>query len=84
MSPSSRPCLFGHLVSASGQRLAQIDAAAYPPSTWRPGDLVVSHFGLPPDGPRVLAGMYAYPSLAPVPVLDASGSPAGEFIEFPR
>jgi len=31
----------------------------------------------------VQAGMYSYPSLAPVSVLDASGNPAGQWIDFP-
>jgi hypothetical protein len=76
--------LFAHLHAADGRRLAQVDAPAYPPQAWRPGDLVVSRFALPSGGALVRAGMYAYPSLAPVPVLDAAGSPAGEWLEFPR
>jgi hypothetical protein len=32
----------------------------------------------------VRAGMYAFPSLAPVPVLDGAGQPAGEWLEFTR
>jgi hypothetical protein len=35
-------------------------------------------------GETVRAGFYLYPSLEPVPVLDAQGAPAGEWLEFPR
>jgi hypothetical protein len=76
--------LFAHLYAGGDQRLAQVDAPTYGPAAWRPGDLVVSHFALPSGGSVVRAGMYAYPSLAPVAVLDAAGNPAGEWLEFPR
>ncbi|MCC6188724.1 MAG: glycosyltransferase family 39 protein [Anaerolineales bacterium] len=76
--------LFVHLIAADGQRLGQVDAPTYPAEDWRPGDLVVSHFALPAGGAAVRVGMYAYPSLAPVPVLDAAGDPAGEWLEFER
>jgi 4-amino-4-deoxy-L-arabinose transferase-like glycosyltransferase len=76
--------LFAHLLDASGARIAQVDAPTYDPAAWRAGDLVVSFFALPPGGVTVRAGMYAYPSLAPVPVLDAAGEPAGDFLLFPR
>jgi hypothetical protein len=76
--------LFAHLLDANGARLAQVDAPTYPGEAWREGDLVVSVFDLPAGGAAVRVGMYAYPSLAPVPVLDAAGAPAGEWVEFPR
>jgi hypothetical protein len=76
--------LFAHVLDADGERVAQVDAPTYTPSVWRAGDLVVSHFALPAGGVTVRAGMYGYPSLAPVPVLDAAGEPSGEWLEFPR
>lgn len=74
--------LFAHLLNANGKRVAQFDAATYPVRDWHAGDLVVSSFLLSSDGVSVRAGMYAYPSLAPVAVLDANGNPAGEWVEF--
>jgi hypothetical protein len=61
-----------------------LDAPTYAPTDWRAGDLVASYFALPASGNTVRAGMYGYPSLAPVAVLDAAGQPAGEWVEFPR
>jgi hypothetical protein len=75
--------VFAHLLNADGERVAQFDAATYPVRDWRAGDLVVSYFPLGGAGVSVRAGMYAYPSLAPVAVLDANGNPAGEWVEFP-
>ncbi|MEP7358434.1 MAG: hypothetical protein ABI847_14400, partial [Anaerolineales bacterium] len=86
-APGPRPGeeyhVFAHLLDTAGQRVAQVDAPTYPGAAWRDGDRVVSQFALP-AGARVRAGMYAYPSLAPVAVLDAAGNPAGDFLLFPR
>ena len=71
------------MLDATGARVAQEDAPTYPGASWRVGDLVVSHFALP-AGVSVRAGMYDYPSLRPVAVLDAAGNPAGDFLLFPR
>jgi hypothetical protein len=75
--------MFAHLLDAHGERSAQVDQATYAPLDWRAGDLVVSYFALQGEGVLVRAGMYAYPSLAPVSVLDAQGEPSGQWIEFP-
>ena len=74
---------YSHLYDASGQRLAQVDGPSFPPESWLAGDLVVSRFALPEGGAVVRAGVYAYPSLDPVAVLDANGNPAGQWIDFP-
>jgi hypothetical protein len=74
--------VFAHLYDASGQRQAQVDQATYPGIHWRAGDLVVSRLALPEAPGVIRAGMYASPSLEPVPVLDASGEPAGPWLEF--
>jgi hypothetical protein len=81
--PGDHYQVFAHLNDASGQRLAQMDGPTYPPESWRAGDLVANRFVLPEGGALVQAGMYSYPSLAPVSVLDASGNPAGQWIDFP-
>ena len=76
--------MFAHLLDDTGARiLAQADGPTYSAADWQAGDLVASRFALPAGGALVRAGMYAYPSLDPVPVLDAAGNPAGQWIEFP-
>ena len=71
---------FNHLLDANGQRLWQVDEAAFTPWQWTPGDTVVSRFlipwpetAVPPLTMRV--GMYRYPSLENVPLLDEAGNP---------
>ncbi|MCP4427257.1 MAG: hypothetical protein GY803_22440 [Chloroflexi bacterium] len=75
---------FNHLLDSQGQRLSQADAAAFSPSQWRAGDVVVSRFVLAwPDGGErpytIHTGMYRYPSLEPVPFLDVAGNPYAEY-----
>ncbi len=72
--------VFAHLLDANGARVAQVDLATY--ADWRAGDVVVNFFALNGVGVTVRAGMYAYPSLEAVPVLDVNGEAAGEWIEF--
>lgn len=77
---------FNHLVDGGG-RVAQADEAAFHAGAWREGDLVVSFFELAdaPDEWRSLAmrsGMYRFPSLEAVPVLDVAGNAAGDFAEY--
>lgn len=77
---------FNHLLDGAGARAAQADAAAFSAAQWRAGDVVVSRFLLPgaagaapPLTMRV--GMYRFPSLEAVPVLDAAANPVGDAIE---
>ncbi len=77
--------IFNHLLEATGARVAQADGAAFAARQWRAGDTVISRFvlPLPPDAPLPLSmrvGMYRFPSLESVPVLDAAANPAGEAI----
>lgn len=74
---------FNHLLDDQGQQLGQADGPAFAPAQWRAGDMVVSRFLLPwPDREAALravrVGMYAYPSLSPVYVLDEAANPAGD------
>jgi hypothetical protein len=78
---------FNHLLDGEGQRIGQEDTAVFAPWQWRPGDRVVSFFYL--DWPGETAerltmrtGVYRYPSLDNVPLMDAAGNPAGEAVEF--
>lgn len=77
--------VFAHLLDTSGARLAQADESTLGVREWRAGDTVVNYFDLghAAGGTDVRAGMYAYPSLTPVDVLDAAGNPAGEWLVFP-
>jgi hypothetical protein len=78
---------FNHLLNESGERVGQEDAAVFAPWQWQAGDTVISFFYLntPEEtaGPLTMrTGVYRYPSLENVPLLDAAGNPAGEAVEF--
>lgn len=78
---------FNHLLDATGARVAQSDAAAFTATQWRPGDRVISRFHLPleiaPAAPLSMrVGMYRFPSLEAVPVLDEAANPAGDAVEW--
>jgi hypothetical protein len=78
---------FNHLLDAEGQRISQADRAVFAPWQWRPGDRVLSFFLLPwPEetaGPLTIrTGLYTYPALETVPLLDVAGNPAGDAVEF--
>jgi 4-amino-4-deoxy-L-arabinose transferase-like glycosyltransferase len=79
--------IFNHLLDRSGRRLAQVDAPALRPDQWRAGDVVVSQFLLPwPDeGERPFTlriGMYRYPQIEPVLLLDVAGNPYSDGVEI--
>ncbi|MGC9350181.1 MAG: hypothetical protein ACP5JG_18720 [Anaerolineae bacterium] len=69
------------LLDESGGLFSQGDHAGFPSAYWLPGDLVLSRFALsppedPPDGVyRLRAGMYTYPEIQAVPVVNAEGEP---------
>ncbi|KPL87826.1 hypothetical protein SE16_09740 [Ardenticatena maritima] len=71
---------FVHLLDEGGARHAQHDGTGFPAYAWRVGDLVLSRFvlTLPPDltpGRYVLwAGMYTYPDVVNVAVVDEAGN----------
>jgi hypothetical protein len=80
--------IFNHLLDANGQLIAQADAAAFSPAQWEAGDTVVSHFTLPVQGSApgpwlMRVGMYRFPSLEAVPLLDEAANPAGDWLEIP-
>lgn len=78
--------IFNHLQAADGRRLSQVDAAAFAPWQWQPGDVVVSRFVLPwpgySEGLLMRSGMYRYPSLEPVLLLDVAGNPYTDALEI--
>ena len=74
---------FVHLLNGEGERVGQVDTAAFSPQQWRAGDVVISHFAVPwPDDVRppftLRVGMYSYPEQTPVPLLDVAGNPYAE------
>ena len=80
--------IFNHLLDGGGARVAQSDAAAFSGAQWRPADVVVSRFRLLPDSPpapplSMRVGMYRFPSLESVPILDEAANPSGDAVELP-
>lgn len=78
---------FNHLLDAAGQRVAQADGAAFNPAQWRQGDVVISRFRLDGigdlQGPLTMrVGMYVFPTLENVPVLDVAGNAASDAVEI--
>ncbi len=72
------------VLSAEGNLIAQDDHAGFPSSTWEAGDLVLASFEIPLDGAiepgmyQVRAGMYSYPDVQFVPVVDVTGRPVDD------
>ena len=79
---------FNHLVDAEGRRWGQRDGPGYPARYWQAGDLIASWFDVeiaadaPPGDLRVRTGMYTYPDVAGVPVVDEQGQPASDAVEW--
>jgi hypothetical protein len=76
---------FNHLIDGTGRRISQVDGPAFAPAQWQAGDVVVSRFVLPwpEDGERpftIRTGMYRYPSLEPVLLLDVAGNPFSDAV----
>jgi 4-amino-4-deoxy-L-arabinose transferase-like glycosyltransferase len=59
---------------------AQTDGVGYPSRYWRDGDRVISFFDLDSAGGPVRVGMYEYPSITNVPVMDALGNPYSDAV----
>ncbi len=79
---------FAHALSNRDQRIAQDDQPAFSGEQWRPGDRVISRFVFDwsgKDGPpvEVSTGMYRFPELDGVSLLDEAANPAGEAIAVP-
>ncbi len=75
---------FTHLLDEEGGLHSQYDGAGFPAVSWRAGDLVLSRFPIPvppdlsPGRYQVWAGLYTYPDVVNVPVLDVAGNPVGD------
>lgn len=72
---------FVHLLDGEGHLRSQHDGVPFPTHSWRAGDLVVSRFAVPipldlPAGLyEVRTGLYTYPDIQGIPVVDALGNP---------
>lgn len=82
VAPPGGPYHFtAQLLDDQGRLRSQDDHAGFPSDTWRAGDLVLSRFVLPlppelPDGAYQLrAGIYRYPEIERIPVVDPLGQP---------
>ncbi len=69
------------LLDEAGALQGQHDHAGFPSQYWQTGDLVLYYFMIPipdslPNGTyHIRAGMYTYPDITSVPVIDAQGHP---------
>jgi hypothetical protein len=67
------------LYDAAGKRVGQMDGVGFPARNWRAGDTVVTWFDVPiaPDAApgvyQMRVGMYTYPDIKTVPVVDGPG-----------
>ena len=72
------------LRDSEGGLVAQHDHAAFPSASWRADDLVLSRFApmVPVDAApgtyQLRAGIYTYPDVRVVPVVDAAGNPVDD------
>ncbi len=78
---------FNHLLDGNGERISQLDAPAFAPNQWQAGDMLISRFLMPlPEtitNPLTMrTGMYRYPSLENVPLLDVAGNPYSDAAEI--
>ena len=71
---------YNHLLGPTGTRVGQADLAAFAANQWHDGDRVISFFSAPlTNQPKFLrVGMYTYPQLENVPLVDASGGVIGQ------
>jgi len=85
--------VFVHLLDETGRLVAQVDRQPWgglrPTSTWQPGQTLTDRHGLwidetlPAGHYRLAVGLYAWPSLERLPVVDASGNIVGDHLLLP-
>jgi hypothetical protein len=89
--PAQDYTVFVQLLGADGRVAWQSDSAPVdgfrPTSTWAPGETIDDRYAfrwpasLPPGRYRVIAGLYDWRTGARLPVFDANGRAAGDFVE---
>ncbi len=78
---------FNHLVDEADKRVGQMDGVGFPSRSWRVGDTVVTWFDVPiapdaaPGAYKMRVGMYTYPDIQNVPVVDSAGNPVSDAVE---
>ncbi len=90
-APKAGPYHFTvQLLDEEGSLRSQDDHAAFPSADWRAGDLVLSRFqlalpsDLAPGAYVVRGGMYSYPGIEKVPVVDPQGAPVDDGVDLGR
>ena len=79
---------FNQLVGPDGRKIGQVDGVGFASRNWRQGETVLTWFEMPlsakpePGHYTMLVGMYAYPDIRNVTVMDIAGNPAGEYISL--
>jgi hypothetical protein len=77
---------FVHLLDEDGQKIGQQDGVGYPTAYRRSGDHILSKFdisdteGAFPGGQRLRVGMYLYPQVENLPVIDGEGNPVADAV----
>jgi len=76
------------LLDGNGGLRAQNDHAGFPADYWRMGDLILSRFSIPIPADieagsyRLRAGMYSFPDVTGVPVVDPQGTPIDDGVSL--
>lgn len=79
---------FNHLLDGGGEMIAQADGPSMVPAFWRSGDTVLNWFDIAipsaarPGDYTMRVGMYVYPAIENVAVVDEAGRPAGEWVRI--
>lgn len=79
---------FNHLIGDDGTLWGQRDGPGLPVSDWRPGDTVFTWYDItiaadaPPPPYAIRTGVYRYPEVINVTLVDALGNPVGQFLEL--
>ncbi|MFP4394797.1 MAG: hypothetical protein ACLFTI_05985 [Anaerolineales bacterium] len=82
--------LTAQLLDEAGQLYAQDDHAGFPTQYWQINDIVLSRFviHIPPDAPpggyHWRMGMYRYPEVTSVAVIDSSGQPIDDGVTLQK
>jgi 4-amino-4-deoxy-L-arabinose transferase-like glycosyltransferase len=77
---------FAHLVDTNGERFGQHDMSSFATTSWQTGDLVLTRFQIEIDSNApageywIRLGMYGYPDIVNVPVVDAAGNPVADAV----
>jgi hypothetical protein len=77
---------FAHLIDDLGQLWGQHDLSSFPTTSWQTGDLILTYFrikpqaGAPPGEYWIRLGMYSFPEVSNVPVIDIAGNAVSDAV----